>query len=518
MKLENSRAAVIARLSALALLVVAGTAPSFGAEKVEVMHFWTSGGEAAALQVIKDKVEAGGVIWQDAAVAGGGGDGAKAAMQSRIAGGNPPGAMLMLGYTIIDWAREGMLANLNNLAAEGKWDDLLPKPVKDFTRVDGVYVSVPTNVHRINMIWVSKAAFAKIGAEVPKSWADFEALAPRFRAAGIVPLAHGGQPWQDLTLFENVALATGGSDFYRKAFMELDPAALDSDTMVRVFDELRKVRGLVDDGFSGRDWNLATAMVINDQAAIQVMGDWAKGEFRSAGKVPGKDFGCYPAFGTEGTFDFLVNSLSMFELSDEQAKAGQATLARAIMDPDVQRRFNIEKGSIPAEIGVSIEGFDDCALTNIREFEQATASGNALPTFAYSHAAPSVVVGAATDVVTEFFNSGMSSRDAVKKLATGGCEYEIRNEPHGGWSSREQETMKTSSDTCPDLSSSNEFLPILKSWLRSPRYAFSANDVDPTVGAAPLGFRFGNPGHCSAVGHQASFARLLSSAGEPPST
>ena len=52
------------------------------------------------------------------------------------------------------------------------------------------------------------------------------------------------------------------------------------------------MRGYVDDNFSGRDWNLATAMVMNGEAAFQIMGDWAKGEFFAAGKVPGEDFLC----------------------------------------------------------------------------------------------------------------------------------------------------------------------------------------------------------------------------------
>ena len=45
---------------------------------------------------------------------------------------------------------------------------------------------------------------------------------------------------------------------------------------------------MVDQNFPGRDWNLASAMVINGQAGIQLIGDWAKGECLNAGKVPGR--------------------------------------------------------------------------------------------------------------------------------------------------------------------------------------------------------------------------------------
>ena len=390
---------------------------SFAEQKVEVMHFWTSGGEAAALGFVKDKVTAGGVQWEDAPIAGGGGDQAKTALQARIAAGNPPAAMLMLGTNITDWAKAGMLADLKDVAAAGKWDEKFYEPVKTFTKIDGRWVSAPTNVHRVNMVWASKAAFDKIGATAPATWEEFNALAPKFKEAGIIPLAHGGQPWQDMTLFDSVALGIGGVDFYKKAFIDLDKATLGGDTMVKVFDQMRLLRGMVDDNFSGRDWNLATAMVIEGKAAMQIMGDWTKGEITNAKKVADADFLCFASPGTSEDFVYLINSFSMFEQPSDDAKAAQAVVANAIIDPEVQRQFNIAKGSIPAIKGVSTEGFDACAIKSMNDFASAETKGTALPTVAYTHATSAAVVGAMTDVVTEHFNSDMSSADAAKQLA-----------------------------------------------------------------------------------------------------
>ncbi len=384
---------------------------------VEVMHFWTTGGEAAALKAVKDKVEADGVKWVDAPVAGGGGDAAKAALQARISGGNPPAAMLMLGQNIIDWAKAGMLADLGDIAKAGDWENALPDAVKQFVKVDGKWVSAPTNIHRVNMVWASKAAFDKIGAQPPKTWEEFNALASKFQAAGIIPLAHGGQAWQDLTLFDSVALGIGGPDFYRKAFVEQDQATLKSDKMKAVFDEMRVLRGMVDKDFSGRDWNLATAMVIEGKAAMQIMGDWSKGEFTNAKKQADVDFLCFPAPGTSGDFTFLINSFSMFEQPTAESKKSQAVLANAIMDKGVQNKFNIAKGSIPAVIGTPQDGFDSCAKKNVADLAEASKANTALPTVAYTHAANAAVTGAITDVVTKHFNSDMSSADAVDALA-----------------------------------------------------------------------------------------------------
>lgn len=402
--------------AAAGLVVLASGVAARAESRVEVMHFWTSGGEAAALNEVKKKVEAEGVSWVDAPIAGGGGDQAKTALQARISSGNPPAAMLMLGYNILDWAEAGMLADLKDVAEAGDWDARLPEAVKAFTKVDGRWVSAPTNIHRVNMVWGSKAAFDKIGAAPPKSWEEFNALAPRFREAGIVPLAHGGQPWQDVTLFDSVALGIGGPDFYRKAFIELDEATLGGETMVKVFDQMRTLRGMVDDNFSGRDWNLATAMVIENKAAMQIMGDWSKGEFTNAGKKAGADFLCFAAPGTADDFVFLVNSFSMFEQPNADAKKAQAILANAIMDPQVQLKFNIAKGSIPAVSDAPTEGLDDCALKNVADLAAASKAGTALPTVAYTHAANAAVTAAITDVVTRHFNSDIASKDAAAEL------------------------------------------------------------------------------------------------------
>jgi len=122
----------------------------------------------------------------------------------------------------------------------------------------------------------------KIGGTEPKNFDEFVALLDKAKKAGVIPLALGGQPWQEATMFDSIVASTGGTDFYKKAFIDLDEGALKSDTMKRAFDNLGKLRDYVDPNYAGRDWNLATAMVIRGDALVQVMGDWAKGEFAAA--------------------------------------------------------------------------------------------------------------------------------------------------------------------------------------------------------------------------------------------
>src|SRR5262249_59689255 len=61
--------------SAFALFAMPATPVlAAGDNTVEVLHWWTSGGEAAALNVLKKDLESKGVTWQDMPVAGGGGE------------------------------------------------------------------------------------------------------------------------------------------------------------------------------------------------------------------------------------------------------------------------------------------------------------------------------------------------------------------------------------------------------------------------------------------------------------
>jgi glucose/mannose transport system substrate-binding protein len=401
-----------------ALVIGLAASPALAKPSVEVMHFWTSGGEAAALAAVRDKVVANGVDWADAPVACGGGDAAKTALQARIASGNPPAAMLMLGQNIIDWAGEGLLGNVDTLATAEGWDAALPQAVKDFTKIGGHYVSVPTNVHRTDMIWASKAAFDKIGAPYPTTWEELNALAPKFVAAGIIPLAHGGQSWQEAYMFEAVAAGIGGADFYRKALVDLDDATLRGPEMIAVFTELAALRAMIDPNAPGRDWNLASAMVINGEAAMQIMGDWAKGEFTNAGKLPGADYACIPVPKAKGdAFVYLVNSLSLFTQTDPDLIKGEEVLASAIMDKDVQIAFNKAKGAIPARNDVDLATLDACAQATSASLTANDTAGTAIPTFAGTHAANATVVGAATDAITGFFNSDMTAEAGATALA-----------------------------------------------------------------------------------------------------
>lgn len=397
-----------------AALTIMGTA-SFAGPEAEVLHYWTSGGEAKSVAVLQKEFANNGGTWTDMPVAGGGGDAAMTALRARVLSGNAPTAVQLKGPAIQEWYEEGVLADISSVAEANGWADVLPANIAGHMKCEGTWCAAPVNVHRVDWIWASADILNANGIALPTTWDEFNAAADKLQAAGITPLAHGGQSWQDATVFEAVALGIGGAGFYKKAFVELDDATLTSDTMVSVFDQMRKMRGYVDPNFSGRDWNLATAMVMNGEAAFQIMGDWAKGEFMAAGKVPGEDFLCISTPG-DG-FLYNVDSFAMFDVDGADKKAGQDLLAKLVVGKTFQKTFNLNKGSIPARTDVDLADFDSCAHLSASDMAASDANGSLLPSYAHGMALRGAQSGAITDVVTAHFNSDMSSADAVTMLS-----------------------------------------------------------------------------------------------------
>ena len=403
-------------ISTLAATALLASTTSVSAADVEVLHWWTSGGEAASVNYLKEKLSGAGVGWTDFAVAGGGGENAMTVLKSRAISGNPPTAAQIKGPSIQEWGELGFLADIDGVAQANDWDNLLPAVVSDVMKHNGKYVAAPVNVHRVNWMWSNPEVYASAGATIPTTWDDFMVQAKKLQAAGFVALAHGGQPWQDATVFEAVVLGVGGADYYNKAFVELDMNALNSDTTVKVFETFGNLRQFVDANSPGRDWNVATSMVIEGKAGSQIMGDWAKGEFKVAGKSVGTDYVCTAAPGTSGAHTFNIDSFAFFAQSDSASTEAQNIMAAEILGTDFQTVFNLNKGSIPARLGVSRAEFDTCAHDSMDAFVSASASGSLVPSFAHGMAMSSAVGGAVTDTATNFFNSDQSAKEGVAQL------------------------------------------------------------------------------------------------------
>jgi glucose/mannose transport system substrate-binding protein len=228
-------------LVGLAFAAALSSVPAMAAEpqKAEVIHWWTSGGEATAVKVFADAYDKAGGQWVDSAIAGGGGEAARTAGINRIVGGNPPTMMQFnTGKQLDELVSNSYLANLDDAANAGHWKDLLPKPIVDASMRDGHWYALPVNIHGANWLFYNTKVFADAGIPEPKTWSDVLAAGPKLKAKGIIPFAHGGQAWQDHVLFDAVLAGEGGSDLYLSVYGKDPQKAIASPGFNRVAEVL----------------------------------------------------------------------------------------------------------------------------------------------------------------------------------------------------------------------------------------------------------------------------------------
>jgi len=342
---------------AASVALLAGRA---SATDLEVTHWWTSGGEAAAVAELAKAFDATGNHWVDGAIAGSGGT-ARPIMISRITGGDPMGAtQFNHGRQAEELVQAGLMRDLTDVATKEKWKDIVkPASLLDSCTIDGKIYCAPVNIHSWQWLWLSNDAFKKAGVDVPKNWDEFVAAAPALEKAGIVPLAIGGQPWQASGAFDVLMLAIGGKDTFLKVFGEKNAEAAAGPEIAKVFKAAEDARRM-SKGTNVQDWNQATNMVITGKAGGQIMGDWAQGEFALAGKKAGTDYTCLPGLGVTEVIATGGDAFYFPLLKDEAKSKAQEVLASTLLAPATQVAFNLKKGSLPVRGDVDLQAANDC--------------------------------------------------------------------------------------------------------------------------------------------------------------
>jgi glucose/mannose transport system substrate-binding protein len=402
---------LLAATALVALPAALLPALALGAD-LEITHWWTSGGEAAAVKELAAMFEAQtGNKWVDGAIAGSG-TVARPVIISRILGGDPMAAtQLNHGQQAQELIEAGLMQDLTDIAEAGHWRDIVqPISLLDACTIDGKVYCVPLNIHSPQWMWTSPAAFEAAGVAPATNWDELKAAAPALMAAGKVPLSLGKQGWQENTLLQTLIAGLAGPEVYTAAFGQADTAVLTGPEMTQIFEELATARELSKDS-NVQDWNLATAQVINGDAGAQVMGDWAQGEFALAGKVAGTDYDCFigmggdPVISTGGdAFYFPVNK-------DPAITVAQKELAQVMISPEAQVAFNLKKGSLPVRGDVDLTKAGACMQKGLATLK----AGNVIPSVDQLISPDSR--GQVEDLLAEFFGSSMTAADAQARFA-----------------------------------------------------------------------------------------------------
>ncbi|MBB1250862.1 ABC transporter substrate-binding protein [Rhizobium sp. G21] len=395
--------------------LAASVSLSFGiahAADLEVTHWWTSGGEAAAVQELAKAFDATGNKWVDGAIAGSGGT-ARPIMISRITGGDPMGAtQFNHGRQAEELVQAGLMRDLTDVATKEKWKDVIkPASLLDSCTIDGKIYCAPVNIHSWQWLWLSNAAFKTAGVAVPKNWDEFVAAAPALEKAGIVPLAVGGQPWQAAGAFDVLMVAIAGKDTFYKVFKDKDAEMAAGPDIAKVFKAADDARRM-SKGTNVQDWNQATNMVITGKAGGQIMGDWAQGEFALAGQKAGVDYSCLPGLGVNEIISTGGDAFYFPVLKDEEKSKAQDVLAATLLAPATQVAFNLKKGSLPVRGDVDLSAANDCMKKGL----DILAKGNVIEGTDQLLSADSQKQK--EDLFSEFFaNPSITPEDAQKRFA-----------------------------------------------------------------------------------------------------
>ena len=401
MKLSTKLLAATAMISASAASAV----------ELEVTHWWTSGGEAAAVSKFADAWNATGNTWLDGAIAGSGGT-ARPIIISRIIGGDPMGATQMNhGRQAEELIEAGMMLDLSDVAEAGGWKDIVnPSALLDSCTLDGKIFCVPVNIHSGQWIWLSHAAYETAGVPVPTDWNEFVASAPKLQAAGILPLAMGQQGWQQNLAFGAITIAVAGTEAWREVTVNKNADVARGPEYTAVFEAVANARELAR-GSNVQDWNQATNMVITGTAGAQLMGDWAQGEFAVAEQVEGVDYSCLPGLGLNEVLDTGGDAF-YFPLNDDpEITAAQKELAALLISPEVQVSFNLAKGSLPVRGDIDMSSANGCMQKGLG----ILADGGILPSGDQSLSADTQTQ--IEDLMAQFWSGDMAAADAQESYA-----------------------------------------------------------------------------------------------------
>ena len=400
----------------------AGTAAAGGSGgaggDVGVFTWWAEGSEKLGLaefeKLFKEKYPKDKFV--NLAVAGGAGSNAKAKLAADLQNNNPPDSFQgHAGAELFDYISAGQLEPVNDVIDGLGGAKVFPQSLLDLLTVDGKIYSVPSNVHRSNVVWSNPAVLAKasISKEAPADLDAWLADMQKLKDAGVAtPLAVGTAPWTQLHLFESVLLSELGTDGYNALFTTGDW----SDAKVAsAVSKYGKLLSFANTG-GADDWPQATDMVIDGKAAYNVMGDWAVAQFAEKGKKEGTDYLYWPTPGTNGTFLFLADSFTLPK--GAKNPGGAKDWLNLVGSADGQKAFNLAKGSIPART--------DVAATDFPPYQQS-----AMASFKGDKIASSIAHGAATQMawsadITTALSKYVSDKDQaafVKSLADAAGKY-----------------------------------------------------------------------------------------------
>ncbi|MFZ6847936.1 ABC transporter substrate-binding protein [Undibacterium sp. RuRC25W] len=385
------------------------------AQTVQVLHWWTSTSEEKAIAVLSGRLAQENIVWKNAVIPSGSGIGAGIVLKSRMLAGDAPEVAQLNGVMIAEWAQLGLLQEMDTAATAARWEKLLQPTVWHLIQPNGHPVALPLGIHRINTLFYNRKLFAKYDLTVPTNWDEFEITAKKLQQLGIIPLAQSSEPWQLATLFETLVLSESDANFYRDAFVSKKSQAFIDPRFGRALSRLRKLKQYMPVPLTERTWFATTKLLADGDAAMLVMGDWAKGELNSLGLATDNGFSCTVVPNTGNYHLYDIDTLVMIKKGNTTHLA-QDKIAQVALQPAVQSEYNQLKGSIPVLRNPDLSKMDSCAQASWKSFSRGVE--NQVPSFSHRMATDEISKEAIIAEVIRFFvDDRITVSETQKRLA-----------------------------------------------------------------------------------------------------
>ncbi len=374
-----------------------------GGGDVEVFTWWAEGSEKLGLDALVEVFEDQNPDYSfvNGAVAGGAGSNAKNVLASRLQTNDPPETFQAhAGEELSDYIEANQVQDISDMYEEKGWNEAFPEELLDLLTVDGAIYSVPSNIHRANVVWANPAVLENAGIDPSTPPADMDewlAQLEQLQGSGTTPLSIG-MDWTQAHLLETVLLSELGSDAYTGLWD--GSTDWDSPEVDAAIDDYAQLMEYTNTDRQNLDWPDATQQVIDGNAAYNVMGDWAEAAFQEQGMTFGTDYMTFPVPGTEGVFDFLADSFTL--PIGEINNAGTEAWLETVASSEGQKAFSLAKGSIPARTDVDASEYPEYQQTAIDSWTSDTI----VPSLAHGAATPVAWLDAVTGAVSKFSANG----------------------------------------------------------------------------------------------------------------
>jgi glucose/mannose transport system substrate-binding protein len=387
--------------------------------RVTAISQWAAGSDGAAISALGKLFEERGGIWQHNPVPGFTTD-MMNKLRAQIIAGDPPAISQLKGPEIAAWSKIAPTVDISPWVKAAGFADKVPAELAKSCQPAGHWIAVPLQVYRLNTLFLSTKGMQRAGVtKAPTSWAEFNDIAQRMQAAGMIPLANGGIRNDDGMKFE-IALAGISPEIYRRAIMQLGVDALNSKEVLAAFEQLRKFANWMNPNIAAQAWAVNLPAFVKGDMGMVLMGGWAQGNLLRAGATDA-DFSSGPAPQEKGPpcFDLNADCFIFWQRKAADLEAGQKLFAETVMQPSTQEMYSKITGSIPArtDVDLAAPGFTDGQRNSAQNLREAIAGDRVLLSLAHNMAQPNGITAAMLDVLTEYVhNSAIPAAEGQKRL------------------------------------------------------------------------------------------------------